>query len=72
MAMRDKTKYIDAKRRGFLAGAAVAGGAAATGAARAVGAPAPDAPGPEAPVAPESRGYRVTEHVRRYYEKARF
>ena len=71
--MQDKkTKFIDAKRRGFLAGAAVAGGAAATGAARAVGdAVAEPAPAPEAPT-PGSRGYRETEHVRKYYAKARF
>ena len=68
----EKTKFIDAKRRGFLAGVAVAGGAAATGAARAVGdevvVPAPA----EAPATPPSRGYRETDHVRKYYAKARF
>ena len=71
--MQDKTtKFIDAKRRGFLAGAAVAGGAAATGAARAAGEALAPEPVAEAPAAPGSRGYRVTDHVRKYYDKARF
>ena len=71
--MQDKTtKFIDAKRRGFLAGAAVAGGAAATGAAQAVGETLAAEPAADAPAAPASRGYRVTEHVRKYYDKARF
>ena len=68
----EKTKFIDARRRGFLAGAAVAGGAAATGAARAVGEVAAEAAPAEAPAAPEPRGYRETDHVRKYYAKARF
>ena len=71
--MRNKTtKFIDAKRRGFLAGAVVAGGAAATGAVGAVAAGDDEAAPVAAPAPVEPRGYRVTEHVRKYYDKARF
>ena len=67
----DDTKFIDARRRGFLAGGAAAGAAAVTGVGQA-------APPPDADLAsrtPETRtadaGYRLTDHVRTYYDKAR-
>ena len=61
-------------RREFLKSAAVAGGAvtvaAATGAAVA-GTDEPATVG-AADAAPESRGYRMTDHIERYYRLARF
>ena len=60
-------------RREFLKRAAVSGGtvtvAAAAGAA-AAGADAPAANVPDA--APRARGYRMTDHIERYYRLARF
>lgn len=68
--MSKKSKFINAKRRGFLQGSVVAGGAVATGAADA----AIDAPIESVePVATKGHaGYKLTDKVRRYYEKARF
>lgn len=65
-----KPRFINAGRRGFLQGAAVAGGAAASGVAQ-----SGDSPVDTAPVASESskaEGYRLTDHVRKYYKRARF
>jgi|GEM_PF-782040 len=63
--------FIDAKRRGWLQGAAVAVAAGASGA----GAVA-QAADPEATVVADEpagdAGYRLTDHVREYYAKARF
>ncbi|MEE9320698.1 MAG: twin-arginine translocation signal domain-containing protein [Granulosicoccus sp.] len=69
--MKEKTKFINANRRGFLKGAAVAGGTAAAGAAIA------DQGIDQAADAPvltptESKGYHETALVREYYKKARF
>jgi len=68
--MSKKTKYIDAKRRGFMQGSVVAGGVVATGAVKA----ATDEP--EVEIAPAKTaghaGYRLTDKVRRYYQRARF
>ncbi len=69
--MKKEPKLINAKRRGFLQGSAVAGTAAVTGAASA------DLLKPEAvePVKQDTSkhaGYRETDHVRKYYAKARF
>ena len=61
-------------RREFLKRAAVTGGAvtvAAAAGAAAAGAGEP-ASAPAAETAPESRGYRMTDHVERYYRLARF
>ena len=61
-------------RREFLKRAAVTGGAvtvAAAAGATAAGAGEP-ASAPTAETAPESRGYRMTDHVERYYRLARF
>jgi hypothetical protein len=57
-------------RRSFLRGVATAGGlAAVAGAVGTAGATPPVQPEPK--VKPRS-GYRVTAHVSKYYEKARF
>ena len=60
-------------RREFLKSAAVAGGAvtvaAATGAAAGTDEPATVG---AADAAPEPRGYRMTDHIERYYRLARF
>ena len=68
-------RLIDARRRGFLQGAVLGAGAAAAGSALADH----DVAGvePIEPVAPGDgdaggTGYRVTDHVREYYAKARF
>jgi len=68
--MSKPTKFINAKRRGFLQGSVVAGGAVATGAATAAS---------DLTVSPvetakvkSSAGYRATEKVKLYYKKARF
>ena len=63
-----RTKYIDAKRRGFLQGAVVATGAAAGGGALAAEPLEVPVPGAE-PKA--DAGYRETDHVRAYYAAAR-
>ena len=61
-------------RREFLKRAAVTGGvvtaAAAAGTAVAGGGESASAPAVE--TAPESRGYRMTDHIERYYRLARF
>ena len=63
-------RFINAKRRGFLQGAAVAGGAVAGGVAAASETLTPEA-APELPVV-ESKGYKRNEYVSRYYARARF
>jgi len=69
--MKKQTRFIDAKRRGFLKGAAVASTAAATGtAAASTTLDAELVPAPESTT--ESKGYRLTDHVRTYYDRARF
>jgi len=71
--MSKKTKYIDAKRRGFMQGSVVAGGAVASGA---VNAAIGDGDEPIKAVVPDKTaghaGYRLTDKVRRYYQRARF
>lgn len=64
------TDLPDESRRSFLKAARGAGAlgvlaAAASGAAEAAPAPAPAA-------APEAKGYRVTEHIQKYYSTARY
>lgn len=68
--MSKKTKYINAKRRGFLQGSVVAGGAVATGAADASVTQAEEVLAPSKTQG--HAGYRLTEKVKRYYERARF
>jgi len=68
--MSKKTKYIDAKRRGFMQGSVVAGGAVATGA---VDAAVTEVEEVAVPVKTEKHaGYKLTDKVRRYYQRARF
>jgi hypothetical protein len=59
---------IHSQRRNFLLALGAGGAGAAIVAARALsgGAVAPDAA-----VAPEGKGYTVTDHVRRYYRTAK-
>jgi len=68
--MSEKTKFINAKRRGFLQGSVVAGGAVATGTVSAQA--AVDEVTPEPVKTHKSAGYRLTDQVREYYAKARF
>lgn len=74
--MTDKKKpgFINAKRRGFLQGAAVASGAVAAGAATAgtVVSDAADAIDVAGDQTSGKKGYERTEHVSRYYSRARF
>jgi len=71
--MSKKTKYIDAKRRGFMQGSVVAGGAVATGAVNAAISDTGDLNEQVAPAKTAGHaGYRLTDKVRRYYQRARF
>ncbi len=74
--MTDKKKpgFINAKRRGFLQGAAVASGAVASGAASAASnvTDAVETIDTAAGNASGKKGYERTEHVSRYYSRARF
>ncbi len=71
--MSKKTKYIDAKRRGFIQGSVVAGGAVATGAVEAAVDSGDDlAEGVDKSKTAGHAGYRLTDKVRRYYQRARF
>jgi len=70
--MNDKkpTKFIDAKRRGFMQGAAAAGVATAAGAAS-TSAQASELP--ELELEPKTKDrYSETEYVKAYYRNARF
>ncbi len=57
-------------RRGFMLGAAVAGATTAAAVATLPESPVAETPVVETPPAPPENGggYRVTEHVRRYYK----
>lgn len=66
----DQPAYINANRRGFLQGAAVASGVAATGIA--VAAETIDEPSVESVAPVNGKGYERTEHVNKYYQRARF
>ena len=66
----EQPAFINAKRRGFLQGAAVAGGVAASGVAVAE---TIDTPAIEPQPATDSgKGYQLTEHVKKYYQRARY
>lgn len=69
--MTDKTRFIDARRRGFLKGGAAVAGAGVTGQSLANGLAEEPAPVRKT-LAPKSAGYRETEHVREYYARARY
>jgi nitrous oxide reductase len=60
-------------RREFLKRAAVTGGAVSVAAAAGAAAAGTDGPATVSAVdtAPESRGYRMTDHIERYYRLAR-
>jgi len=64
-------KFINANRRGFLQGAAVAGGVAATGAAAAADLIDVEV-STETQTQTKSGGYQETDHVKKYYKRARF
>lgn len=71
MTNKKQPSFIDAKRRGFLQGAAVASGAVASGAAVAaseITEVVPEIVQPET----KNKGYEVTDHVKKYYARARF
>jgi hypothetical protein len=69
--VKEKTKFINARRRGFLKGAAVAGSVTATGAA--IADERVDSLADTAVPSPAgSKGYHETDLVREYYKKARF
>jgi hypothetical protein len=59
-------------RRAFLKGIVVAGGVAGGGLLRSAEAVETLSAEARPATEPKPQGYRVTEHVRRYYEKARF
>lgn len=65
--MMNKTPDSKIRRRAFLKSAA---GAALGAVATQTLADTDDDPQPPTP--PDDRGYRETEHVRRYYQSARF
>ncbi|NML62754.1 formate dehydrogenase [Massilia sp. RP-1-19] len=66
------TDTPDESRRSFLKAARGAGALGVLAAAAASGA-AEAAPQPEqTPAAPDARGYRVTEHIQKYYRTARY
>jgi hypothetical protein len=67
--MMKRTTNVDPRsRRGFLKDLAATGGAVAVAS---VAGPAVAAPASEEPRPARSEGYRVTEHVQTYYDKAR-
>lgn len=59
-------------RREFLKRAAVTGGAVTVAAAAGAAAAGEPAATPAPETVPESRGYRMTAHIDRYYRLARF
>ncbi len=72
MSNQDKPRFIDAKRRGFLQGAAIAGGAATTAVDTAGDSLEAAAAATDVQNTTDSKGYELTDHVKKYYEKARF
>ena len=64
--------FINANRRGFLQGAAVASGAAATGVATVVTASGDTTLDSVADVPTKGKGYELTDHIKKYYKRARF
>lgn len=67
----NETNRWQPNRRAFLAGMGLAGGVLAGGVMRAVDAMGGPAQATEKAVKPDKAGYRETEHIRRYYDKAR-
>ena len=71
--MRNKTERPKRDRRAFIKGAAAVGGVTAVAVAggAAVANVSPDeTPQAQAKASPEKKGYRETEHVRKYYRSA--
>jgi len=68
--MSRKSRDLDQSRRSFLRNVAIAGGVAAATGTAAAGASATAATDTVAEARP--KGYRVTPHVSKYYDKARF
>ncbi len=70
--MSNKHDYIDAKRRGFIQSSVLVTGAAAAGTAS-VKASAAELATPDLEAETKQHlGYRETDNVRKYYQKARF
>lgn len=69
--MKRKQREISGARRGFFRTVAGLGVAAGAGAVILRGGEAPEAESKATPEPPQSRGYRETDHVRKYYETAR-
>jgi len=68
-----KQKGVSMNRRGFLKGAAIAGGAAAVSTlTQGVTADTQIVKKPARAADDKPEGYRMTPHIREYYEKARF
>ncbi len=68
-----KDKGVSMNRRGFLKGAAMVGGAAAVSTlSQGVTADAQSVDKPAPASGDKPQGYRMTPHIREYYEKARF
>ncbi len=67
--MRDPKKSLD--RRTMLAGAGTVGALAAAAAVLPTGQSAPPQQANAAPVPDTAAGYRLTEHVKRYYATTR-
>lgn len=70
--MSTKSRSGTKGRRAFLKKLAAAGGATATIAVAGRAVAAPSVEQAAAPEKPASKGYRLTEHVATYYDKARF
>jgi len=68
--MSRDTGTRDNGRRNFLRGLAVMGGVTAVAASSGAGGSSPEAAVRQEPAEP--KGYRVTPHVAKYYDKARF
>ncbi len=71
MTDKKQPNFINAKRRGFMQGAAVASGAVASGAAVAASEITEIAPETTQPIT-KNKGYEVTDHIKKYYARARF
>ena len=71
MTDKQTPKFINAKRRGFLQGAVVAGGAATAGAALSGEALVEGIETIDDGQTTGKKGYERTEHVNRYYARAR-
>lgn len=68
-----KEKGVSINRRGFLKGAAIVGGAAAVSTlSQGVSADTQIVEKPAKAGGDKPKGYRLTPHIREYYEKARF